>query len=160
MVNNNNPNGFLFRKNGQGGTTPLILTGIVATGQTIAEGDAIILASGLIQIALATSPTIYGFAAESVASSAAGATMKFIPAAPGYIFSGQGSGTPTQAMLGTAVDIEGTTGVMEINENAVVEKVIQLVGVDPGVENSLGLNARMLFTVARSQYTGREDAEA
>jgi len=160
MANNDNPNGFSFRKNGQGGTTPLILTGIVATSQTIAKGDAIILASGLIQIAVATSGQLYGIANESIVSSAAGATMTFIPAAPGYIFSGQGSGTPTQAMLGTAVDIEGATGVMEINENAVVEKVIQLVGVDPDVENALGANARMLFTVARSQYTGREDAEA
>ena len=160
MANNDNPNGFLFRKNGQGGTTPLILRGIVATGQTIKKGDAIILASGLIQIAVATSPLIYGFANESVTSSAAGAKLGFIPAAPGYIFSGQCSGTATQAMLGTAVDIEGTTGIMEINENATTEKVLQLVGVDPDVENALGLNARMLFTVARSQYTGREDAEA
>jgi hypothetical protein len=157
MANPDNPNGFYFRKDAMGGTTPLLLTVKVATGQTIAIGDALILnASGLVQIALSTSGALYGVAVEAVSSAAAGATIKMVPFMQGYIFTGQCSGTLTQAIIGTSVDIEGTTGIMEINENAVVEQVVRILALDGDIDNlqTPGLNSQVLFSVARSQYDG------
>ena len=152
MANADIPNGFRY-KSGAAGGQPVIKTKTVATSQTIAEGDAVILnASGLVEIAVATSGQIYGVAHTSCSSAAAGTQIQIIPAVRTYVFEGQCSGTLTQAIIGTAVDIEGTTGIMEINENTTVEQVALVLELAPDVENTLGANSRVLFSWVRSQY--------
>ena len=58
MANTDNPNGFMCVKSDFG---PIkIEEGLVATGQPITKGDALIISLGLIEIAVATSGAISG----------------------------------------------------------------------------------------------------
>ena len=149
MANTNNPNGFMCVKSDFG---PIkIEEGLVATGQTITKGDALIISSGLIQIAVATSGAIYGVAAESVTSAAAGSNIKFIPALPWYVFEGQCSGSFAATHRGGTADIEGTTGIMEVNEDASVEDVLVMVREHP--DATVGsASAQIYFRWIRSAY--------
>ena len=149
MANTDNPNRFMCVKSDFG---PIkIEEGLVATGQTITKGDALIISSGLIQIAVATSGAIYGVAAESVTSAAAGSNIKFIPALPWYIFEGQCSGSFAADQRGGTADIEGTTGIMEVNEDASVEDVLVMVREHP--DATVGsASAQIYFRWIRSAY--------
>ena len=149
MANTDNPNGFMCVKSDFG---PIkIEEGLVATGQTITKGDALIISSGLIQIAVATSEAIYGVAAESVTSAAAGSNIKFIPALPWYVFEGQCSGSFAATHRGGTADIEGTTGIMEVNEDASVEDVLVMVREHP--DATVGsASAQIYFRWIRSAY--------
>jgi len=156
MANYDNPNGFRFVKSLVGGTnTPERLRYTVTTGQTIAKGDAVIAASGLVSVAASNSGTILGVADESVTTAAAGTKIDIIPALPWYVFEGQCSGTYSDAVRFTTVDIEGTTGIMEINENATTEQVARVIGELGDPNNSIGANSRVLFTWVRSDFDGR-----
>ncbi len=156
MANTDNPNGFKLVRNTTG--QPYTVSLPIAASQTIAKGDAVIISSGLIEIAVATSPLIHGVAAESVTSGGsvtrADDQILIYPAIPSNIFSGQCSGDSTAALVGTAVDIEGTTGIMEINENATTEDVAQIVGLESDVSDdlALGTNDRVHFIWLRSSY--------
>ena len=149
MANTDNPNGFMCVKSDFG---PIkIEEGLVATGQTITKGDALIISSGLIQIAVAASGAIYGVAAESVTSAAAGSNIKFIPALPWYVFEGQCSGSFAATHRGGTADIEGTTGIMEVNEDASVEDVLVMVREHP--DATVGsASAQIYFRWIRSAY--------
>ena len=70
------------------------------------------------------------------------------------VFEGQCSGDSAANLVGTAVDIEGATGVMEVNEDATTEDVIQIVGLrsDEDPAYTLGTNDRVRFIVLRSQF--------
>ena len=150
MANTDNPNGFMCVKSDFG--TIKIEEGLVDTSQTITKGDALIItAAGLIQIAVATSPLIYGVAAESVTSAAAGSNIKFIPALPWYVFEGQCSGSFAATHRGGTADIEGTTGIMEVNEDASVEDVLVMVREHP--DATVGsASAQIYFRWIRSAY--------
>jgi|TARA_R100001530_G_scaffold135759_1_gene113818 hypothetical protein len=148
MANVDNPNGFKCVKSDTG--IIQIEEGLVATGQTITKGDALIITSGLIQIAVATSPQLYGIAAESVTSAAAGSNIKFIPALPIYVFEGQTSGTYAATDRADLCDIEGATGVMEVNEDGATEDVIVIIREHP--DASLAANARVYFRIVQSSY--------
>lgn len=160
MANYDNPNGFRWVKSLVGGVNnPEILKMEAAGSQTIAVGDAVILSSGYVAIAASNSGLIHGVAASPVTSSTQGDEILVIPATPWNVFEGQCSGTYAVTVRGTAVDIEGTTGIMEINEDATTEKVAQVIGELGDPNNSVGANTRVLFTFVRSSFTGLEDAE-
>ena len=74
------------------------------------------------------------------------------PALPGVVFEGQCSGTYAASIRYTSVDIEGTTGIMEVNENATTEQVIHVIGPVDGT--TIGANSRVQFVIARSAFTG------
>lgn len=158
MANVDNPNGFTFYQSLVGHGE--LWEGKLNASQTIAKGDAIIATSGRINIALSSSPKILGVAAEPCTASSEDDDMLFYPATPWNVFSGQCSGTYAQTICFTSVDIEGATGVMEVNENATTELVVHVIGLDGDPNNSIGLNSRVLFTFPRSDFDGREDAEA
>lgn len=161
MANYDNPNGFRPAKSLIGGSNTIeALKMQAASGATIAVGDAVIISSGYIAIALSNSSLIHGVAASSVSSATEGDEILVWPATPWNVFEGQCSGTYAVTMRGTAVDIEGTTGIMEIDENATTEKVAQIIGESGDPNNSVGANSRVLFTFVRSSFTGLEDAEA
>lgn len=158
MANSDTPNGFILAQSMSAQMAPIHYP--VAASQTIAEGDAVILSSGLVQIALSSSGALLGVAAAPITTGASvdrDDTIPVYPAIPSLVFEGQCSGDSTAALVGTAVDIEGATGVMEVNENATTEQVIQIIGlksdVDPALE--LGTNDRVFFTIIRSQFDGR-----
>lgn len=158
MANVDNPNGFRFYKCLT--SRPELIEGVVAASQTIAKGDALIISSGQIQIALSNSSLIEGVAAEAV-TTGAGETdsILYYPAYQSYRFDAQCSGTYAASNVGDVVDIEGATGVMEVNENATTEKVFQILGmVDDGV-NVVGENARVYGSFVRTSFNPVQDAE-
>lgn len=162
MANVNNPNGFIFVKSLVGSdASPVIWEAEVAASQTIAIGDALAITSGQVVIAASSSAQLLGFAVEAIVV-AGGATgiISFIPALPHYVFQGQCSGTFAQSIMFTGVDIEGTTGIMEINENATTEVVVRPIALSKvtyaGTANTIGLNSRVDFVVQKSVFTGFE----
>ncbi len=158
MANSDKPNGFTLVKSVFGEHARMKFP--VAASQTIAAGDAIILVAGLIQIGLATSGAILGVAAHPITTTAsptrADDQMLVELALPGNIFEGQLSGSSVAATLGSECDIEGTTGIMELNEDASVEDVAQIVRLVSDVRDDLeqGLNDRVQFIWKRSQFSG------
>ena len=153
MANVDNPRGFEWVSNLYGGTGgPQVLKLKTANTQTIAAGDAVILASGYVSIALSDSDTILGVAASAVTSSSEGDDIWVIPAMPGYLFRAQCSGTLSQALLLGPADIEGATGVMEVNEDANVEDVLQIVDLDRSERNSIGANSDVIVRFIRSEF--------
>ena len=152
MANADNPHSFdVFEVEGFGGVVPL-RSGKMAASTTLSKGDAIYRnSSGLIALAVSTTgASVLGTAAETVTTGAGENTeILFVPALKEITFSGQCSGTLTQALLGTDVDISGTTGVMEISESASVGGVARLLKLNP--KSALGLNAEVLFKWATPQ---------
>lgn len=152
MANVDNPNGFRYCGPGN----PEIWKTLATDSQTISKGDAVIIASGQISIAASNSGLIHGFAVKDATSSTSNSTVfvEYVPALAGYQFEGQCSGTMTQAILFTDVDIEGTTGIMEVNEDATNEQVIRPIKLLEKSDNAMGANARVVFTVTRSSANG------
>jgi len=155
MANSNIPNGFSVSSNQYG--QDAVKSFPVAASQTITKGDFVVLASGLIEIAVLTSPQLLGIAAHDITTTGSvdrNDTLAVTVALPGIVFEGQASGSSTAALIGEACDIEGATGIMEVNENATTEDVLQIIGFrsdeDPNYE--LGLNDRIRVVVLRSQY--------
>jgi len=106
----------------------------IAASQTLAEHDMVYLnTSGLVQIALYTTGSLLGSMAQKVAAPAA-STRVFVWDYPFQVFEAQCSGVASgRGLLNTTqtdpVDIEGATGVMEINEDASTENLLWLIGV-------------------------------
>lgn len=157
MANPNNPNSFSLSRSDYG--QAVVVHYPVAASQTIAKGDAVILTSGLVNIGLAGSGALLGIAAASaVTGGSVTRTADTIPvwvALPGHVFEGQCEGDSVAATLGATADIIGATGVMEVDENASVEDVIQIVRLrsdyDP-INYDIGTNDRVEFVIIRSQY--------
>jgi hypothetical protein len=151
MANTDNPNGFRFFKSLAGHVE--MERGYLASSQTIAVGDAIIASSGRLAIALSNSGAVLGVAASACTSSTQDDEMLFYPAVPWIVFEGQCSGTYARTIDYTDVDIEGTTGIMEINENATTEQVAKVLGVAGVLYSSeIGANTRVKFVWMRSQF--------
>ena len=132
-----------FRPFGPSGGYPHTESLVVATGATIAIGDPVIYnGSGLIAVGTATSPSFAGVAASSCSSAAAGTEID-VYNDPDQEFLVACSGTPTQAMAGNFVDVEGTTGAFECNENASTYRVVQIVGFAPGESTGSGASVRV-----------------
>lgn len=156
MANADNPNGFKVAKTLSGSPIPMF-TFYTTSNLSLNPGDAVVmLSTGVLNIADATSAAIFGVA-QSKITGETGVQKKclVVPASRDLIFSGQCSGTFTPVNVGEAVDIEGSTGAMEINENAQSVGVAQLIGLEPGLENANGANARVLFVWKKSQWDGQ-----
>ena len=152
MANSDNPNGFFpFSTGGQ-----LVVKEFqVNDTQTIAKGDAVILSSGKASIALSNSGTLLGVSTMPKVTATAAATDVIQVAVGDHnnAFRGQCSGTFAVAShVGAPVDIEGTTGIMEVNEDANTEKVVQVFGY--ALEDEVGANTHVYFTILRSAYNG------
>jgi len=156
MANPDIANGFSFVRSLSGQMVPM--RGRVDINQIIAKGDALIIsAGGLLQIGLFDSDEIYGVANTPITTTGTvdeTDTIEFYPATDQIIFEAQVSGSTTIALIGDDVDIEGATGVMEVNENAVVEEVFKIIGLasDKREELDLGLNDRVYGYFTRSSY--------
>lgn len=154
MANVDNPNGFRALQT-TSGSKPQVLSGYTKTGVTLNPGDAIIVdgTTGLIDIATSSSTAIYGVCQSKVTGeTGVSKRVNFIPASRDVIFEGQCSGTLTQATIGDTCDIEGTTGIMEINEDSTTTNVVRIIGLSDRPGNDLGANARVKFTFVGSQW--------
>lgn len=124
---------------------------------TLAAHDAIIKSSETATIALANSGAILGvWMGPAVASGTlADGQSKglYWPALPWYLFEGQCSSDTAEddsSHIFYACDIEGTTGVMELDLDDQTESVAYIVGRNPETEE--GTHARMYFFFQRSEY--------
>lgn len=154
MANLDNPNGFRAEFTITGTRIP-VLTEQTKVNVTLHIGDALIKdpATGLLDIALATSSAIYGFSVcDVVGEAGVSKDVSFVPATKDIVFSGQCSGTYSVALSGDDVDIEGTTGIMEINEDSSTYGVVHILGLDTTWGNAVGANARVYFLVGVSQF--------
>ena len=143
MANVDYPNGFVPY-----GGPQLLFTFLVKTGETIARGDFVSLdGNGEVVLSTAASATLLGVADETVSAAAAGTRIP-VYAGDGQVYVGQCSGTVTQAMLGKECDLEGASGVQEVNENAVLTQVLRIVGFQP--DTTIGsANARVFVQNAK-----------
>lgn len=154
MANKDNPNGFRVLQT-VSGTEPMVLSGLTVTGLTVAPGDALVkdASTGLLDIATASSTAIFGVC-QSKVTGETGVSKKinYIPVTEDIIWEGQCSGTLTQAMSGDTCDIEGTTGIMEINENATSTNVVRIIEMSDRPDNAMGANARVKFKFTLNQF--------
>lgn len=160
MANVDNPNGFSCVMTLSGGA-PTRLSYTTAASQSIKKGDAVSLslATSLVTLANSVTPRLFGVAAHDVTTTAADERYPLLvyPFDSNNVFEAQCSGTFSLARIGSSVDIEGTTGIQEVNEDATVEQVLRIIGYNPLSE--IGANARVWVTGARSQFNDYQDAE-
>jgi len=127
----------------------------VAAAQTWSAGDLLTMnSSGQIELATASSGALCGLAVNSIAAPAQG-TRVLVYDDPNQLFYGQCSGTFAITMLGSDFDIEGTTGAQEINENATLKRVVQIVNYPleaEGESNAVGANTKVYFKIAKHQF--------
>lgn len=154
MANVDNPHGFQYERRTSGNGVPPMVTMQAQTNTAIAAGDPVVVGTdGYLTVASATSAQLFGVAAHAI--TAATGTYKdvmVIAALPDVVFSGQCSGDAQRTRIGEQVDIEGSTGIFEINEDASSIDVLQIVGLKPG--SAWGTNAELLFIIRESQYAG------
>jgi len=156
MANTDNPNGFQLAYTKTGGPAVMIKRKVAAS-QTIVKGDPVVLGTaGTITIDDGAGVSLEGIAAEGCVTTAADELTEILlyAASNVNVFVGQCSGSSATALLGDHVDIEGSTGIFEINEDAGSTKVIKLIGLHK--DDAEGANGRMFFTIAKSSYENTE----
>lgn len=152
-ANVDNPNGFSFERRVGGGPGVPLEHGLAKSNVDIAAGDALEITLGLLIVAAAANTEIHGIAAESLTGHATKQTsIAYFPALPDLVFSGQTDGDASISFLGTRLGLAGTTGVMELDSTGATTSIAQIVGLKDG--SAWDSNARLLFTIARSSFTG------
>ena len=128
-----------------------------AASQTIAIGDPVRLKGGVVYLYDDEDSGLVGIAASAVTSSASGDTI-YVYDDPDQVFVGQTSGTFSLTLLGTKCDIEGTTGICEINEDAHTADHVIMVGYVP--DTTIGANSRVYVKMADHQLAGEGAGES
>lgn len=108
----------------------------VATTQTLAKGDPVILSSGQVAVAVAASSTeLLGVMAEDAASLTAGVLVAVYDD-PDTVFYGRASADASAVAIGYHADLSGTTGAFVINVAASSQDLFCILGVKAGDTNS------------------------
>ena len=134
----------------------------LTASQTLEKKDMVILDSaGRISIATYSSASVCGVAYTPCTSSSAGDDV-WVFDNPHQQFEGQCSGSGLLAMPYTCntstscYDIEGTTKIMEVNEDSSTYDIIKVVqfGTDPasGARSAVGANQRVVFIVNPAKH--------
>jgi hypothetical protein len=158
-----NPRGFSAKTNLAGGMAMPMWEGLLLSNQGIANGDILFASAGYLRGSATTDKLPVGVAVTTNATSVTtNPKILFYPAIDSIVFTGQCSGTPTQATIWTVVDYEGASGasagvatrsIQEINEDATTNKQLNIIGLDP--QSSMGANVELLFIFARSKFTAK-----
>lgn len=162
MSNTDRPNGFRPVEGHWNGAISVPHVWPASSGATIARGDMVYLDSaGRIAIATSSTAAVIGVAATPVSAAAAGDSI-WVFDDPNQVFEGQCSGSGaladpyTCATSTSCFDLEGTTGIMEINEDSSSYDIIQVIGVgyDPltGEPSAVGTNQRKYFKINRAKH--------
>ena len=158
MANIDAANGFYpVRRLSGNGMIPMYKV-LLGSNVGVKVGDAIALATtGLGALGTSTSAALLGIAQETItATVGVRQNVKYVPALPDIVFSGQCSGDCQITRIGEDVDIEGGTGVMEINENASSIDIARIIGLSrEPAGNDWGTNARVEFIIRESAFTGQ-----
>ncbi len=152
-----NPNGFrLERILGGASGAGAVEHAETAADTDIAAGDALIWSSGYLDVATASDAEIAGVSLEDITGeSGVNKDIAYVPATEMTIFSAQCSGTPTVSHRGTTVDIEGSSGSMEVNEDSTSGgQVFRVQGIVSGYSWG-NANARVYGVFQKSGWTGR-----
>jgi hypothetical protein len=116
-----------------------------AAAQTIREGDPVKLDhEGRVAIATATDSVLLGFARTAVTASTAGDDI-YVYDDPNEIFQCQCSAAFKISMVGHEVDLEGTTGIYEVNAYSSIYKPVRIVGWN--INDTVGDNTRVYVQV-------------
>lgn len=103
----------------------------VATTQTLAAGDPVILSGGQIAVAVQNSSAeLCGVMAQDSVLATAG-TMVKVYWRPEQLFYGRAASASAET-IGAAVDLSGTTGTFEINNAATSQALFCILGTLPG----------------------------
>lgn len=152
-----NPNGFRVERllGGGCGSTPTEWAK-TAANVDVAAGDALIWSSGYLDVATATDSPIAGVSLMDITGeSGVNKDIAYVPATDEVIFSAQCSGAPAVSVRGTAVDIEGSSGSMEVNEDSTSNAaVFQVIGLVDGYSWD-ETNARVEGVFSKSGWNGR-----
>lgn len=110
---------FAYSLSGNNADVPPVRDLVVTTGQTIAVGDFVIQASGLVSIAGDAAAAIVGIAYEAVTSSAAGAKIKVALLDEHHVVRGTADADAT-ALVGVnkTVDINVTTQTLDVGDTS------------------------------------------
>lgn len=158
MANYDHPNGFRpYMMFGHGGVQPT-WHGLLKSNTLVSTGDALYATAGYVTPTATTDKYVVGVATfKNATSTTTNVSALFYPAVDWIYFEGQCSGTMTQAKVWTEVDIEGTRGIQEVNEDATSNKNVLLIGVDP--RSSIGANTRVVFLWSKSKFTGKATSD-
>lgn len=156
MANVDNPNGFRVYRGEDQAIMPLFARDLKADTGCIKGDPLYVDGSGDLVVATASS-AVLGVAVHTVVAPTDGSQEKVLiyPARKDIVFHAQCSGSYTAAAKDFIylADIEGSTGIFEINEDASSVDVVMILGLSPIPRgNVAGANARVLVRIAKSQY--------
>ena len=159
MANVDAPNGFRPVYQDGGGCPPVnAYLHSASDDKAIAVGDMLISDAsypGYVKIAVYDSGSLIGVAASSLAASTLGTVMVYD--SPDTVFVGQCSGDSAQTVVNKQCDIEGTTGIMEVNEDLTTESVIVITKLDD-TSDEVGTNGRVFFKIQKHWHNGNQTA--
>lgn len=121
----------------------------IATGQTLTAGDAVILSSGQVAIALANSARLLGVVARDCASLAAG-TLVPVYDDPDTVFIGCADADSSSSTAPSQIDLVGATGAMLLDVGASSTDVFILLNALPDDTTSTAL-ARWRFKIYKHE---------
>lgn len=151
MANIDSAHGFIVESSFDSGSGIPQWKGRVKAGQTFVIGDPLTMSLGQVRIIATVSEAVVGIAAQNCASLTAGTVVKYVPTLPWIIFSAQTSGAMTSAMVMSLTDIEGSTGIFEVNENAVTYGNVRIIGVKDVGNTSMGTWCEVLVVFQRTK---------
>lgn len=159
MANVASSHGFIAEQVLAGDAIP-VWTGLLASNQLIARGDALRATVGYIYryVSAPGDKSVLGVSLSAQATSAGThPTVYFVPAVDWVVFSGQCSGNLTQGEIWTTCDVEvstmAETGKEEVNENGSTNDEIYIIGLKGN--SALGTYGEALFLWAKSKFTGK-----
>lgn len=123
----------------------------VATTQTLAAGDPVILSSGQIAVAVsASSAELCGAMAQASVTATAG-TLVAVYDDPETIFRARTSADASSSNIGDTFDLSGTTGTFIVNVGATSQNLFILKGVVAGDDNTV-VGANLKIKIAKHAF--------
>lgn len=153
MANTNNPHGFRYEHSLRGPEVVLQTT-TLASGVGVIAGDPIGVSSGKGILAVTTTASILGVAAETITASAGvEKECKYIPADESNVFSIQADGNFTAGLNYSARSITGSTGKVVLDTDDTDPGIFQVHGLKSG--SAWGTYAQVLGVFKKSAFSGQ-----
>ena len=148
--------GFVYKYRMSGAPVPPLVDIKCGTSATFASGDPLAPnAYGYYAVIGSAAIVPHYIAVEDAAAVDAATVKKAIPILHDQVWEARCTGTPTQAMVGTVVDIEGSTGVFGVNENASSNDTVRILDLAEGNEsNTWGAYAKVLVSFNKTAFAG------
>jgi hypothetical protein len=150
MANVDSAHGFIVEGSFIAGAGIPQWKGRVLAGQTIAIGDPISFSAGGCRVSTA-GDAVAGISVDPCASLAAGTEIEYVPAFPWIVFSAQTSGVFSNGNIMSLSDIEGSTGIFEVNEDSNTYGTVRVIARKDVGNTSIGTWAEVLLVFQRTQ---------